>query len=275
MNTFAKQYGPWALITGGASGIGAEFGRQLAARGLCILIIDIQEDMMSAHAKRLREEFGIEVRTAAIDLAETGFIAKIRRAAMGLEIGLLVNNAADGTVGMFIDTDTAAMDRAVAVNCRASLLLAREFAPAMTARRRGGIIFLSSASALQVTPLLANYAATKAYNLVLAEALWEELRPLGVDVLALCPGATDTPAFHKSGARIENLKGAPFMQPKEVVAEALCALGRMPRRVPGLINRAACAVLTRIMPRRRALIFMGRTMRSLYPDHGGSNYEEQ
>ena len=271
MNNFAKKYGPWALITGGASGIGAEFGRQLAARGLSILIIDIQKELMAAHAKRLREEFGADVRTAAIDLAESGFIAKIRRASRGLEIGLLVNNAADGTVGMFISTDTAAMDRTVAVNCRAPLLLAREFAPAMAARRRGGVIFLSSASALQVTPLLANYAATKAYNLVLAEALWEELRPLGVDVLALCPGATDTPAFHKSGARIENLNGAPFMQPEEVVAEALRALGRTPRRVPGLINRAACTLLTRIMPRRRALIFMGKKMRALYPEQAGSD----
>lgn len=198
--SFRDKYGPWALITGGASGIGAEFGRQLAAMGLNLLIVDIQAAMMRTHAKNLKDEYGIDVRTVEADLSTPDFMKKIRPAIKGISVGLLVNNAAWGSAGEFMKTDMKDLLLCVEVNCRASMVLARELGPAMTERERGGMIFLASSSAMQGTPIVAHYAATKAYNLILAEALWDELRVYGVDVLALCPGATNTPAFARSGS---------------------------------------------------------------------------
>ncbi len=262
--SFAEKYGPWALVTGGASGIGAEFCSQLADRGINLVLVDIQKEMMLEHAKSLKERFGIDVITVTADLAAPAFMKKLRRASAGTEIGLLVNNAAWGSVGEFMKADRDELLRTIAVNCRAPMELAREYGPAMVARGRGGIIFLSSCAALQVTPILANYAASKSYNLILAEALWDELSHDGVDVLALCPGATNTPAFHKSGARIENLSGMPIMESEQVVAEALASLGNRPRFIPGRVNRVATYVLTSLMSRKKSVAFSGENMRKLY-----------
>jgi uncharacterized protein len=264
--SFKYAYGPWALITGGASGIGAEFGRQLAAWGINLVIVDIQADLMRKHAVALRDEHGIEVRTAAVDLSKPDFLKKLHPVIKGISVGLLVNNAAWGSAGEFMKTDLKDLLLCVDVNCRASMLLARELGPAMMERGRGGIIFLSSSSAMQGTPIVANYAGTKAYNLILAEALWDELSRYGVDVLALCPGATNTPAFNQSGARIENVPGMPFMEPAAVVAEALAALGKSPSVVAGRINSISSFIITRFLSRRRAVALMGRNTRLLYPE---------
>ncbi len=265
-SAFKDSYGPWALITGGASGIGAEFGRQLAAIGCNIVIVDVQTAMMKEHAGKLMEQYGIVVRTVNADLSRIDFMKKISPAIKDISIGLLVNNAAWGSAGEFMKTDMKDLVLAVEVNCRASMILAREIGPAMVERGRGGIIFLSSSSALQGTPIVANYAATKAYNLILAEALWDELGGYGVDVLALCPGATNTPAFRQSGANIDNVPGMPFMEPAEVVAEALKALGKRPSVIAGPMNSIASFVMTRFLSRRKAITLTGKNTRLLYPD---------
>lgn len=263
---FVHTYGPWALITGGASGIGAEFGRQLAAMGLNLVIVDVQAAMMKEHAQKLMEQHGIVVRTVNADLSRIDFMKKIRPVIKDITIGLLVNNAAWGSAGEFMKTDIKELILAVEVNCRASMILAREIGPAMVERGRGGIIFLSSSSALQGTPIVANYAATKAFNLILAEALWDELRGYGIDVLALCPGATNTPAFAKSGANIGNVPGMPFMEPAEVVVQALKALGKRPAVIAGRMNSIASFIMTRFLSRRKAITLTGKNTRLLYPD---------
>ncbi len=263
--SFGERYGPWALVTGAAMGIGAEFARALAARGLNLVLVDIRKEPLRLMCGDIRKT-GVEAVPVVADLANPDFPAAIRKASARREIGLLVNNAAWGTVGNFVEMNHSNLDRTISINCRAPMLLAREYGRIMADRRRGGIIFLSSASAVQVTPLLANYAATKAYSLVLAEALWEELRGYGVDVLALSPGATNTPGFYESGAKIEKLRSAPFMEASEVVVEALEVLGKKPSLIPGRMNRLAAFVLTRLMSRSKALAVVGKNMRILYGD---------
>jgi uncharacterized protein len=264
--SFAGKYGPWALITGSASGIGAEFARQIAARGVNLVLADIQAGMLRKCAAELRKQYPVEARTVTVDLSKPDFMRLIRPAVKDIEIGLLVNNAGYGSAGAFMRTEVKVMRDTIAVNCRAPMELSRELGPSMTDRGRGGMIFLSSSSALQGAPIIANYAGTKAYNLVLAEGLWDELRGSGVDVLALCPGATNTPAMAKSGARIDNVPGMPFMEPGAVVTEALEALGRRPGHVPGRMNRCAAFVMSRLMPRAAAVVMLGKNTRKLYPD---------
>ncbi len=264
--SFRERYGPWALVTGAASGIGAEFAAQCAARGLDLLMLDVQSRMLRRRAGMIRERYGVDAVPVTADLAAPDFMKRIRRAVGKRRVGLLVNNAGYGTTGEFMKTDIGEMVRTIDVNCRAPMVLARELGPSMVEKGRGGIIFLSSSSALQGTPVIANYAATKAFNLLLGEALWEELRGRGVDVLALCPGATDTPAITKSGARIDNVPGMPFMDPAAVVAEALDALGSGPSIVAGRTNRLIAFVMGRLLPRRRSILLIGKNTRLLYPD---------
>src|SRR5262249_60061452 len=111
---------------------------------------------------------------------------------------LLVYNAAIGTVSRFLDLDAAHMQAMLDVNCRGAMLLARALAPAMVSRGRGGIVLMSSMSGNFGSEQLAVYAASKAFLLVLGEALWAELRPYGVDVLVVQPGSTRTPGWQSS-----------------------------------------------------------------------------
>ena len=111
--------------------------------------------------------------------------------------------------------------------------------------------------------MVATYAATKAFTLNLAESLWDEWRSAGVDVTALVPGPTDTPGFRASAPR--PTRGTPTpMSVEPVVREALAALGTRPWVIPGRMNKILGFTFSRVIPRRRAVGFMGRTMRAMY-----------
>jgi hypothetical protein len=130
----------------------------------------------------------------------------------------------------------------------------------MARRGRGGIVLVTSLAASQGNPLLASYAASKAFGLVLAEGLWAELRERGVDVLACRAGATRTPGYAASRPR----RRVPLMEPDDVARAALDALGRGPTVVPGALNRVAAFAFARLLPRRVAIHVMGRATRRLY-----------
>ncbi|MCU0848766.1 MAG: SDR family NAD(P)-dependent oxidoreductase [Spirochaetes bacterium] len=263
---FFLKYGPWALVTGGASGIGAEFCGQLAARGINILIVDVQKKKMESFARELSGKHGIKVKTVVADLASPGFLGKVSSAAKGLEINLLVNNAGYGSVGDFMETDPGEMERTISVNCRAPMLLCRKFAGPMIKRKNGGIIFIASTAAYTATPRVANYSATKAYNLVLGESLWYELKKHGVDAMSFAPGATNTPAFHTVNSRIENVPGMPYMETGPTVSDALDALGKGPSAIAGRANRFFTFIMTRFISRKRAALLVGKNTLLLYPD---------
>lgn len=262
---FAERYGPWAVVTGAASGLGEECATQLAGRGLHLLLLDIQAQPLRMLADRLSASAGVQVRSLAVDLAEPDFLQAVIVAAEGLEVGLVANVAGLSHVGRFLDIPLDGMLRAVAINCQAPLTLARHFLPAMVARGRGGVIFFSSASAFQGTPLVTNYAATKAYNLVLGEGLWGELRGTGVDALAFAPGATDTPGFRAATPQPGRVSGMSVMAPGPTIAEALEALGKTPSQIAGRSNRLAAWLTSRVMSRRQAIETFGSSMGRLYP----------
>ena len=147
------------------------------------------------------------------------------------------------------------------------MLLAHALLPAMVARGRGGVILMSSLSGNIGSAQLAVYAASKAFALVAADALWAELRPLGVDVLAVQPGSTRTPGWLSSQpAEADDTTGLPVMEAADVVREALDALGVEPLVVPGELNRQGAAALASL-PRRQAIELMSAVTRRLVPNH--------
>ncbi len=261
---FKSRYGPWALVTGATRGLGAEFARQIGARGLNLVLTARGRDELVQVGEEVRKRSQVEVKTVVADLAGPGFIDVLRQETDGLEIGLLVCNAAHPLVGLFFEQALEDKVKTVEVNCRAPLVLAHEYGGKMLARRRGGIIFLSSGSALQGVAYTASYAASKAYNLILAESLWEELREHGVDVLGFMPGATRTPGFEQSQPRLERSSLAGVSEAGPTVAEALRVLGRTPSWIPGRRNRWALTVAGRLLPRRQLIKLVGRNMRQWY-----------
>ena len=269
---FADRYGPRALVAGGAVGMGAEYCRQIAAMGLDLLILDRDESALDATASELRAAPGaVDIVTAVVDLAQPHerLLAAVRGAVGDLEIGLLVANAAWSPVGPFLDSDLTALLTAIDINCRAPVVLVHELGARMATRGRGGIIIMSSLAAETGAAQVALYSATKAFDLVLAEGLWYELRDRGVDVVAIRPGSTRTPGWQSSQPASGDLKGV--MEPADVVRDALAALGTTPSISAGPANRAAEAMF-RSMTRRDVIELMsGITSQLVAPTTTGDS----
>jgi len=264
--SFRSRYGPWALVAGAAVGLGAEFAHQLAARGLALVLLDHDEEALRRTAQAIVSARGVAVRAVVMDLGRADLVEAIAGDVAGAEVGLLVYNAALGTVAPFLAMDPSHTQRMLDVNCRGPLLLAHALAPAMAARGRGGILLMSSLSGSFGSAQLAVYAATKAFALVLADALWVELRERGVDVLAVQPGSTRTPGWQSSQPPAGSAAALPVMEPADVVREALDALGAGPSLIAGEENRRAAEVLRRL-DRRQAIEIMSQitsTLRSNY-----------
>lgn len=258
--SFAERYGGWAVVAGASTGLGAAFARELAARGLSLLLLARRQEALATLAAELRAAHSVEVRVAALDLGAPDLLPRLRAAAAGLEVGLVVYNAAHSLIGPFLSQPLDDKLRIVDVNCRGPLIFADEFGRAMVARQRGGIVIMASMAAAQGTPLVATYAASKAFDLVLAEGLWDELSAHGVDVLACRAGATRTPNYEASRPNGK----VPLMEPAAVARRALDSLGKRPSVVPGLLNRVGDLFMRRLLSRRAAIRFMGKTTRRLY-----------
>ncbi|MBV8161752.1 MAG: SDR family NAD(P)-dependent oxidoreductase [Acidimicrobiia bacterium] len=241
--------------------MGAAFARDLAGRGLDLLLVDRDGPALQATVADLQSR-GARARALVVDLGR-GDVADEVVDAAGDDVGLLVSNAAIGYVGSFLEQDAEGLMAQLDVNCRAPLLLVHRVLPGLVARGRGGIVLLSSLSAMRGSALVASYAATKAWNLILGESLWDELRGTGVDVLAVLPGTTRTPGLLSSAPKA-GLATANLMDPTDVAREALDALGKRASVIPGQANRDGDAFLS-ALDRTEAVKAMGDVMRATYP----------
>lgn len=262
---FRTKYGPWALIVGGTEGIGGEFAQALAARGLNLALVARRQAQLEAIKVRLEHDHGVEVRIFTHDMSDRAQQAALLAEVGDLEIGLAVCSAAASPIGPFLDLDPATHDRLLDLNCRSALVVSHALGRKMVARKRGGIVLISSMAGYQGTAQVVHYSASKAYLRILAEGLWEELRPHHVDVLALCAGQVKTPTFENSHPQHPAWMPVPVMDPAVVVAQALAKLGGPPTMIPGLANRLASFVVHRLLPRSTAIRFYSASTRTLYP----------
>ena len=262
MSEFKDKYGPWAIVTGANAGIGKAIATELAARGLNIIGIARRQHLLDELQEELSEDYAVEVRTLALDLTDPESISKIELLVSDLDIGLVVPNAGVEMTGSFTDSTLDANERMLHLNVHAPMQLAKIFGAKMASRGRGGILFLSSLFGYQGIPLVANYAATKAYILSLGEALHVELKPQGVDVTVLSPGLTDTAM--PANMPINFSRMPIYSQaPEDVARTGLNALGRKATVVSGLLNKFY-AWENRFLPRSFPVALFGFLIRFAY-----------
>lgn len=264
MTGFPDRYGSWAVVAGASEGIGASFSRKLAARGVNLVLLARRAAPLEALATQIRDQHGVEVRVRPLDLGSADAVASLTPAIEGLDVGLLVYNAAYSPIGAFIDIEVEEHLKAVEVNVHGPLRFSHFFGRQFAERGKGGIILMSSMSGYQGTAMVANYAATKAYDMILAEGLWYELRRHGVDVLACIAGATLTPNYESITDDIPSKGLARPMGPDEVTEQALEDLGQRPSGVSGRRNRFASALLSRVLRRRAAIEMVSKETVRLY-----------
>ena len=250
---FRERFGGAALVTGASSGIGEAFARSLAARGMDLILVARRRDRLASLATALAAAHGVRAVGIEHDLARPDVHVTLASAvrSTGLDVGLLVNNAGFGAHGEFAAGSAEHDARMIDVNCRAPVLLTHAFLPEMRARETGGIVFVASIAGYQPTPLFSVYGATKAFDLMIAESLWAELRELGIAVLAVSPGYTPT-EFQTVAKSDDPRPPGGTTTPREVAEAALDAIGAGPSVIPGVMNELLVTA-SRFTPRRVAL----------------------
>lgn len=257
---FLKRYGPTALVTGASSGIGEAFAILLARGGFDLVLTARRSDRLETLAARLRDHEGVNVSICPVDLSGTNAIETIAAACEDQDIGLLISNAGFGMKGAHQQNDPITLRNMLNVNCVAPMLLSQHFIPKLVNRGRGGIIITSSVESLMGFPYSASYAASKAFASSLGEGLWGEMQPLGIDVLALCPGSTDTETHALQGIDSSKLEG--MMSAEAVAREALENIQNGPVFISGAANREMFSAVT-AMPRHEALLMMAENMKQV------------
>lgn len=190
------------LITGATSGIGYELARLFAQDGYHLTLVARDEHMLEKVARELRQLGARDTVVIPADLSLREGPARVFNTTeqMRLEVSILVNDAGAGVHGPFLDTDLAEELRIIQLNVASLVFLTKVYLRKMVRRRQGKILQLASIASYQPTPLLAVYAATKAFVLSFTDALINELKDTGVTVTALIPGPTDTDFFRKAHA---------------------------------------------------------------------------
>lgn len=253
------------LITGASSGIGEVFARRLAARGENVLLVARSSERLATICNELgRSNNDINAQYVALDLTERDAPARLYEETerRGLTVETLINNAGFGSMGDFMAQEIERELNMIDLNIRALVELTYRYLSGMRERGRGAIINVASTAAFQPVPFMATYAATKAFVLSFSEALWEENRPLGIKVLALCPGVTNTNFF--DAAHIERPPMRVAQTPEQVVETALRGLERGRSHI---ISGWANYLMTeseRLVPRSLVARVVGTALRPRY-----------
>jgi len=256
-----------SLITGASSGIGEAFARRLAALGRNVFLVARSEDKLVTLCNELGRENRVRAQYFVLDLSQPDAGERLfaETEKRGLEIDLLVNNAGFGSMGDFVKLDQARELNMIDLNVKALVDLTYRFLPPMRQRKRGAIINVASTAGFQPVPFMATYAATKAFVLSFSEAIWEENRPYGIEVLALCPGVTETNFFEAAHGHRPPARAAQTAD--EVVGTALKALGRGKGHVVSGLSNLVMVEVERLVPRSVVVRVAGRMMRKSFGEN--------
>jgi len=241
--------GKTALVTGASSGIGEAFARELAARGMQVILVARSAEKLRALAAELTDRYDVRAEAIPADLSRDGapqaLYDETRR--RGLAVDLLVNNAGFGAYGDFEAQEMAHDHEQVMLNITAVVDLTHLFIPTLIERGGGGVINIASTAAFQPVPYMPVYGASKSFVVTFSEALWSEYRRKGVRVLALCPGPTRT-AFFRVADNGQMQLGRLAQTPEQVVLNGLRGLERGRALVISGVGNAIFAGLASLLP---------------------------
>lgn len=267
MKSLTSKYGGWAIVTGASSGIGRSFAEQLARTGMNLVLVARTEAALQQTAEELNAKYSIQTRVITLDLTDPIARETLDLETLDLDVGLLINNAAVEQRGSFVRHSPKQLRDVIEVNVTAPTDLGQRFGRRFVKLGRGGVIFVSGSIGYQAVPYLANYAATKAHQVNLAEALYYELRPHGVDVLGLSPGLTTTPMVGRLEQAIRFRRVGMFqLHPDYVAKVGLKQLGRRPSAVVGKQYQFFAMLTKRVLSRAVGAWLFGTLVRIAFAD---------
>lgn len=257
-----------ALITGASMGIGETFARELASRQTNLVLVARSQDKLDNLATELSNKYHIKTTVIAQDLTTTAAVQAVFDTvqAQDLTIDLLINNAGFGDYGAFSDRSLSKMMEMVQLNIAAVVQLTGLFLPLMQKRKDGAIINVSSIAAFQPIPYMSVYAASKAFILSFSEALWAENKGLGVRVLVVCPGPTESEFYARADFpdSAAALNKTTMASAQKVVQESLNALNKNhSTAVVGGFTNQIIVNLPRLMPRDLLVNVVGKQFKNI------------
>jgi len=237
-----------ALITGGSSGIGLAIAHELAHLNHNLLLVSNQEEQLKQGKEDIEQQHGIKCLVLDLDLSTTTAPQQVFEFCTEnhLQVEILINNAGFLIMSEIIDGDPAAQGNMIQLHMHTPTMLCRLFGAEMKARKSGHIMNVSSISAVMPYPVISLYGPTKTYLRYFTRALRLEMRPHGVNVTCLIPGATITSLYNLTNFNVARLKALGiFHTPQFVAGKAVRGLMRQKAAVvPGLLNK----ITLRLMP---------------------------
>lgn len=252
------------MVAGASEGIGAAFATFLAAEGMDLVLIARRPEPLQQLADILGNKYKVNIMCISCDLSEPNATIQIEETLNGREIDLLIYNAALSYIGPFIKNSAENHIQAAQVNMITPLNMVRLYGERMLAKGKGAIVLMTSLAGFQGSGYLSVYAATKAFNRILAESLWYEWKNSGVDIIACCSGATATPGYKNTLPEKTGFFTPRVLEPEEVPDECFKKLGKQPSFITGRGNRIASLIMQKILPRKTSVNIMGDTTRKMY-----------
>ena len=241
--------GEWALVTGASSGIGRAFAERLAERGINLLLIALEEDLLSQFARNWHQSYHIQAIWYPLDLADPMSIEKIRKQieSKNLQISVLVNAAGFGYFGDFSSMPPKQIDRMIQVNVTSLVQLCGFLLPQMQGRGRGTIINIASISGFLPYPYAAVYAAGKSFVHGFTRAIWAENDNRKVKIISLCPGYTKT-NFENTSNEPSGIHLFPAEDPFEMAGKVLKKISGNRRTIFTNITHPFKICFARLLP---------------------------
>jgi short-subunit dehydrogenase len=250
------------LITGASAGIGYELSKVFSKNGYNLVLVSRNKQRLEVIAKEMENQHDIQAKVIPKDLSKSSAPQELydEIVADGIDITVLVNNAGFGINGKFTDFSADKHMELIQLNITSLTLLCKLFGTDMVKRRSGSILNVASTAAFQAGPLMSTYYASKAYVLLLSEALKNELAQDGVNVSVLCPGPTQTEFSVRADMSSAKIVNVPWKMSAAEVAE-IGFSGLMKGKkiiIPGLMNKLL-AFSVRFTP-RSVLVLITRSL---------------
>ena len=261
----------FTLITGASSGIGEAFARRLAAEGHNLFLVARSGDRLKALCDELIAKHNVQAKYFTADLIDVDSDVAVfeETEKLGLEVDWLINNAGFGSMGDFAKLDLERELEMIELNITAVVALTHHFLGTMRERRSGTIINVSSAASFQPIPFFATYSATKAFVTAFTEAIAEENRPFGIQILALCPGTTDTGFFEASGIK-DPIKMKGVQTSDQVVDAAMKAIEAGRSKVVSGWTNYIIATAVNLVPNSLIARVVAKPLRKKYQNDAGA-----
>jgi len=264
MSNLKEKYGPWAVVTGGTSGIGEELVNKLSKAGINVALAARREDMLQAKSKEIEETHGVKTKIIVADLSKPDGYQKVIQETNDIEVGLFIPSAAKENHGFATDIDLHQELALIQLNITSVFALTQHFSKRMVSRGKGGVMLVASIIGQMPNPYMANYSASKAYVINLGTSLHWELKKKGVDVTVLSPGPTDTPMLKNGDFDVTKMPLS--VQTPEYVANVGLTglLAKKPIVIPGTKN-GMMVFMSKLMPISTAISSGGKMMEKAMP----------